>query len=109
MRVMLNGTETNLRGAIKQTWIATKIYWRLRTNNIIMTKTRTAIIKALTKNYKVRLALCENLDNPVLKYWKKTCHNYFCLHELEFGLLQDLDHICKERMEADEWQRLKKQ
>lgn len=36
MKVMLNGTETNLRGAIKQTWVATKIYWRLRMNSHLM-------------------------------------------------------------------------
>lgn len=108
MKVMLNGTKTNLRGAIKQTWIATKIYWRLRMNDIVMTKTHTAIIKALNKHYQVCIDLCENPDNPVLKYWKTTCKDYFQLHGLETILLQDLDRTCKERMEEEQWQKLKK-
>lgn len=49
MKVMIYGTETNLHGAIKQIWDATKIYCRLRMNNIMMTKTHIAIIKALNE------------------------------------------------------------
>lgn len=111
MKVMLNGTETNLRGAIKQTWTATKIYWRLRMNSHMMIKAHVAILKALNKHYQVILDLYEkeNLENPVLNYWKRTCHSYFQLHNLEFGLLQDLDNTYKKRMEEEQWQKLKKQ
>lgn len=108
MKVMLNGTETTLFKAIKQTWTATKIYWRLRMNDVIVTKTHTAIIRALNKHYQVCIDLCENSDNLVLKYWKTTCQNHFQLHGLGTILLQDLDKICKERMEVEEWQKLKK-
>lgn len=110
MKVMLNGIETNLRGAIKQMWIATKIYWRLRMNNHWMAKAHIAILKALNKHYRVILDLYEeeNLENPVLNYWKITQHRYFQLHTLEFGLLQDLDNTCIKRMEVEEWQKLKK-
>ena len=38
MKVMFHGTETTLRKAIKQTWAATKIYWRLRMNSHLMIK-----------------------------------------------------------------------
>lgn len=111
MKVMLNGTETTLCKGIKQIWSATKIYWRLRMNSHWMIKAHIAILKALNKHYQVILDLYEkeNLENPVLNYWKKTCHNYFQLHTLEFGLLQDLDDICERRMEVEEWQKLKKQ
>ena len=110
MKVMLNGTETNLRGAINQTWTATKIYWWLRMNSHLMIKAHVAILKVLNSHYQVILDMYEkeNLENPVLNYWKKTCHNYFQLHNSEFGLLQDLDNTCKKRMEVEEWQKLKK-
>lgn len=59
MKVMLNGTETNLRGAIKQTWAATKIYWRLRMNSHLMIKAHVAILKALNSHYQVILDMYE--------------------------------------------------
>lgn len=111
MKVMFNGTETTLRKVIKQTWAATKIYWRLRMNSHLMIKAHVAILTTLNKHYQVILDMYEkeNLENPVLNYWKKTCHNYFQLHTSEFALLQDLNNTCKKRMEVEEWQKLKKQ
>lgn len=109
MKAIFNGVEMPLSEAIKQLWTATKIYWRLRMNDIVMTKTHTVIMKALAKHYQVCVMLMENPDNIVLKYWKQTCKDNFQLHGMETVLLQDLDCICKERMEAEEWQKLKKQ
>lgn len=102
MKVNLYGTEVGFIQTIKLTCKAIRVYWRVSSSRIIMTKLHTKVMKGLIYHYKTTAMWSKECENPVVSYWSdslKTSKN-FVEHIVSEEVLKTMDNYFKDYFSA---------
>lgn len=98
MKVKLYDAEVGLIQAIKLTWKAVRVYWRVCSSRYIMTKLHTKVLKSLIYHHKTSIMWVNECTNPVVSNWSSNPKNarHFVEHKVSEEALKTTDKYFKD-------------